>query len=429
MTINNTNTFSDGTIISNSSIIIGSASPNYAAWGTGPITLMGGTAQLNGYAGNNGTYWGVLSNDLVVPSGQTGTLLCPARIAGSGLTGRLTGGGTLNVTVDYVRGLLSGDWSAFTGQINVSPRSGTGDFRINNAYGYANAAIYLNSGVTLDNINASGQTTDIGELAPAASVWARAMAHQQILTWRIGAKNTTNTFAGYIGNSGVTSLIKVGTGTLILSGTNSYSGGTTISGGILLVNNTNASGTGTVTVNSGGTLGGTGIIPGGVTVNSSGGFAPGNPLGILTISNNLTLAAGSTTFIQVQHLPLTNNAVKITGTLFEGGTLNVTNVGGTQLALGATFKLFNAVAYSGTFSSAILPTLPFGLAWNTNSLSTSGTISIVLATIPVIRSASISINGIALSGTGVSAAPISICSARRPCRASDQLDAAADESV
>jgi autotransporter-associated beta strand protein len=361
--LNNTNYYSGGTIISNSSIIVPNGAANIVnngAWGTGPITLMGGTAQLNGYAGNNGFYWGVLSNDLAVPSGQTGTLLCPARIAGSGLSGKLTGGGTLNVTVDYVRGLLSGDWSAFTGQINVSPRSGTGDFRINNAYGYANAAIYLNSGVTLDNINASGQTTDIGELGGASGAFIGAgNGASTNPTWRIGAKNTTNTFAGYIGNSGVTSLIKVGTGTLTLTGTNSYSGGTTINGGILLVNNTNASGTGTVTVNSGGTLGGTGIISGIVSVNSGGGFAPGNPLGVLTMSNNFTLAGGSTTFIQVQHLPLTNNAVKITGTLFEGGTLNVTNVGGTQLALGDTFKLFNAGAY-----------------------------------------ASISINGIALGGTG-----------------------------
>ena len=100
---------------------------------------------------------------------------------------------------------------------------------------------------------------------------------------------------------------------MILTGTNNtYSGGTTISGGTLLVNNTNGSGTGSgaVTVDSGGTLGGAGIISGAVTVNSGGAFAPGNPLGTLTISNNLTLAAGSTTFVQVQHSPLTNDAVK-----------------------------------------------------------------------------------------------------------------------
>jgi rhamnogalacturonan endolyase len=403
LTINNTNTFSGGTIISNSSIIIGSSSPNYAAWGTGPVTLIGGTAQLNGYAGNNGIYWGVLSNNLVIPSGQTGTLLCPARIAGSGLTGTLTGGGTLNITVDYVRGLLSGDWSAFTGQINVSPRSGTGDFRINNPYGYANAAIYLNSGVTLDNINASGQTTDIGELGGASGAFIGAgNGASTNPTWRIGAKNTTNTFAGYIGNSGVTSLIKVGTGTLTLTGTNSYSGTTTVNGGILLVNNLTGSGTGsgTVTVNSGGTLGGAGIISGAVTVNSGGGFAPGNPLGTLIISNNLTLASGSTTFVQVQHLPLTNNAAKLTGTLTEGGTLNVTNIGVANLTSGDSFKLFTTTNYSGGFSNFVLPPLPAGLGWNTSALNTSGVLSVVVNAKPVIGNISISPAGLSLSGSG-----------------------------
>jgi rhamnogalacturonan endolyase len=403
LTLNNTNYFSGGTIISNGSIIVGNIGANSAAWGTGPITLMGGTAQLNGYGGNNGTYWGSVTNDLIVPTGQSGTLLCPARIAGSGLSGKLTGGGTLNVSVDYVRGLISGDWSAFTGQINVSPRSGTGDFRINNAYGYANAAIYLNSGVTLDNINASGQTTDIGELGGASGAFIGAgNGASTNPTWRIGTKNTTNTFAGYIGNSGVTSLIKVGTGTLTLSGTNSYSGGTTVSSGILLVNNTNgsASGSGTVAVNSGGTLGGTGIISGAVTVQNGGALAPGNPLGTLTVSNNLTLAAGSTTFVQVQHSPLTNNAVKISGTLIEGGTLNVTDLGIGTLTSGDSFKVFNAGVYSGAFTDFVLPPLGSNLAWKTSTLSGSGVISVVpLSPPPAIGKVRIEGSNVIFSGT------------------------------
>jgi len=298
---------------------------------------------------------------------------------------------------------LSGDWSAFTGLINVSPRSGTGDFRINNAYGYANAAIYLNSGVTLDNINASGQTTDIGELGGASGAFIDAgNGASTNPTWRIGAKNTTNTYAGYIGNSGVTSLIKVGTGTLTLTGTNSYSGGTTISGGMLLVNNLigSGSGSGSVTVASGGTLGGTGIISGAVAVNSGGGFAPGNPLGTLTISNNLTLAGGSTTFMQIEHSPLTNSAVKVSGTLVQAGTLNVTNVSGIAFAVGDSFKLFNAAGYSGSFASFYLPSLSAGLGWNTSALNTSGILSVVVNAKPVIGNISIFPGGLSLSGSG-----------------------------
>ena len=47
-----------------------------------------------------------------------------------------------------------------------------------------------------------------------------------------------------------------------------------------------------------------------------------------------------------------------------------------------------------------LPPLPFGLAWNTNSLNTTGIISVVLNTAPVIGSISISGSSLALSGTG-----------------------------
>ena len=73
--------------------------------------------------------------------------------------GSLTGSATFNITVDYIRDYFSGNWSAFTGVLNISPRSGTGDFRINNSSGYANAAFFLNSSVNFYNINANGQTT------------------------------------------------------------------------------------------------------------------------------------------------------------------------------------------------------------------------------------------------------------------------------
>jgi hypothetical protein len=47
-----------------------------------------------------------------------------------------------------------------------------------------------------------------------------------------------------------------------------------------------------------------------------------------------------------------------------------------------------------------LPALPFGLAWNTNSLNSAGIISVVLTTTPVIGNISISGSGLGLNGTG-----------------------------
>jgi autotransporter-associated beta strand protein len=409
LTINNTNFYSGGTVISNSTVLPGNIGANGAAWGTGPITLAGtvsGTGaivQFNGYGGATGTGWGGCTNMIIVPAGKVGTLRLPPRWGYSApFTSPLSGSGTLNVVVDYVRDNFSGNWSAFAGQINVSSRSGTSDFRIDNAGGYANAAIILNNGVNMYNINANGQTTDIGELGGGATAFIGAGGSVNP-TWRIGAKNTTNTYAGVIADAGVTSLIKTGTGMLILSGiNNTYSGATTVNGGILKVTNTNgtATGFGSVTIANTGTLAGNGIISGPVTVSSGGSLAPGNPLGTLTLSNNLTLAAGSTTYVQVQHSPLTNDSVTIFGTLSEGGTLNVTNSGALAFVAGDSFKLFNASTYSGSFSSIVLPSLTGNLVWNTSSLKTSGVLSVMSLTSPTIANMTMSGNNLVLSGSG-----------------------------
>ena len=89
-------------------------------------------------------------------------------------------------------------------------------------------------------------------------------------------------------------LSKTGAGNLILSGANTYTGGTTVSVGTLLVNNTTNSGTGTgaVAVSSGAILGGSGTISGATTI--SGSLRPGNnSLGKLTVANNVTWTPGN----------------------------------------------------------------------------------------------------------------------------------------
>jgi hypothetical protein len=97
---------------------------------------------------------------------------------------------------------------------------------------------------------------------------------------------------------------------------------------------------------------------------------------------------------------LTNSAVKVSGTLAEGGTLIVSNSNSSIFALGDNFTLFNAGTYSGTFSNFILPSLSAGLVWNTSALNQSGTLSVVALTSPVISSMTALNGNIVISGTG-----------------------------
>ena len=94
-------------------------------------------------------------------------------------------------------------------------------------------------------------------------------------TLTIGSNNLSTTMSGLLSDVGgflLGAVAKIGTGTLTLSGANTYTQGTVISGGGLLVANTtgSATGTGAVQVN-GGFLGGPGIIAGDVTIGTGSG--------------------------------------------------------------------------------------------------------------------------------------------------------------
>ncbi|TAL02033.1 MAG: hypothetical protein EPO07_07745, partial [Verrucomicrobia bacterium] len=483
LTLSTTNSFTGGLVISNGSVLIGNIGANNYAFGTGAITFYGGTLQFNGYGGNVGTGWDGCTNTINVPAGQTGTLQLPPRWGYSApFTSPLIGGGTLNVTVDYIRDYFSGNWSAFTGQINVSPRSGTGDFRVNHTAGYANAAFYLGSGVSFYVINNNNLTLDLGELAGANAAQiipqpASSGGTPNSFTLRVGGRNTDATFAGRItDNTGVVTLTKLGAGTWTLAGTNAYGGVTTITGGTLQIgdggttgtlgtgnvtdnatldfNRSDAiddtlsgviSGTGTViqdgdgrltftkshtysgptlinsgtlaltgtgsfansstiniasgatldvsgrtggsmTMASGKILNGNGAINGSLIFASGAKLAPGNSLGTLTFSNNVTLNSGSTTTMEVSRPPLANDKLKVLGTLSCGGSLIVTNTSGNPLAAGDSFQLFEAAVISGGFSSLTLPALTGNLLWNTNNLLVDGTLTVAAPAPPVIES-------------------------------------------
>ena len=91
--------------------------------------------------------------------------------------------------------------------------------------------------------------------------------------------------------TGSNSLIVNGAGTVTIGGTNSFTGGTTVNGGKLIVNGTLGTNS-SVTVANGGALGGSGSA-GTTTIQNGGTIAPGNSPGTLSITGNLVWNSGA----------------------------------------------------------------------------------------------------------------------------------------
>jgi fibronectin-binding autotransporter adhesin len=409
LTLNVPNSYVGGTIISNGVLALGANVANFdgasgSALGAtnNPVTFYGGTLQLFGYNGNTANNYSTLHNPLIVPAGQTGTLRLwsrgPSNSGGnSGLRSSLSGAGTFNLVVNYVRDNVDGDWSAFTGTINVTSRNAAGDeFRINNNFGYANAAIYLNGALTMDTTLSSGQRINIGELGGInTAIIGAGNLTQPNPTWVVGWKNTTNTFAGTIADDGATSIAKVGTGTWILTGANSYSGSTIISNGVLQIgdgvidgsiNNSanidiNAGAildvsklsTGTIFLNGNQVLHGNGSLygildttPGG-TVSGGGGI--NGATGTLTVTNHINL--GGTTWMKLNRGSAPNSDRLVAPAINLGGTLVITNIGA-PLHTGDTFTLLSG-ALINNFSTIIVPNY---YTFDTTQLPVNGTVTV-----------------------------------------------------
>ena len=161
--------------------------------------------------------------------------------------------------------------------------------------------------------------------------------------------NTLNpSYAGIL--SGPGSLDKIGSNIQTLTGPNSYTGGTTVTNGTLMVNNTTGSGTGSGAVTVDWNLGGSGKISGPVTVDYYGLLMPGAPVG--------TLATGALTMASTSGIDYENNSslansvgfdlIKVNGGLtFQGDVaLTLTDLAAVPVAFtkGETFTL---VCYTG----------------------------------------------------------------------------------
>jgi autotransporter-associated beta strand protein len=350
LTLQGNNTL--GQIVVNDGLLfLGSADGNRYSMGSAKITLNGGTFRM--FDINTTSNTGTFSNEVEVPEGKSARWDLPSRW---GVSSKLIGSGQIQVHVPYVRSDLNGDWSQFSGRINFTGR----DVRLNNAAArnIPLAEVNLGDGTYLmvgnngSSESATGQVFTFGALSGSGGISGR----NSLI---VGTKNTNTLYSGAI-SSGAGQLTKKGTGSLTLSGANSYTGGTSVEGGRLIASNTtgSATGSGTVTVNSGGTLAGTGTIAGAVTVQQGGIVTGGlaeNSTGNLKLGSNLVLQSGSTLLIKTNNTQ--NDLITVNGTITLNGTLEMKNLGASYTA-GRSFNIFTAGgAVTGSFEK-IEPAVP-----------------------------------------------------------------------
>ena len=215
------------------------------------------------------------------------------------------------------------------------------------------------------NLDASGT----GSVQYLATGNLRSASGNAVLQFQ-GSNTGGNTLAQVINDptSAKTAVVKADPGGWTLSGTNGYSGGTTINGGTLRAGNATSSfGSGSVTVNGTGTLAGTGTTgDGDVAVNAGGTITAGSgarstdTAGTLTVGGKTTISGGSTEVFKIVHATgtagvdwdrLSLNTLSLSGVSIVPINMKITNgsdaSGLTTLVLkaGMTYALFQSKMY------------------------------------------------------------------------------------
>lgn len=268
LTLTASNTFTGSASVSSNGVL---RAGNNAALGSGTITL-GNGATLASDSGTART----LTNNFAA----TGASLILGQSSGG--TGNLTLGasgksfdiGTGNLSLNTIAALVVVD-AAMTNSGSIT-KTGAGVLQLNAANTF--------NGLTIQQ----GIVAVVANAGVAGTLGSGNVTNNATLRFARNSANTTNTFANNISGSG--SLEKTNATTVVLTGSNSYTGTTTVGLGVLVINGDQSAASGAVTVQAGATLGGSGIIGGATTI--SGSLAPGNSIGTLTVANDVTWNVG-----------------------------------------------------------------------------------------------------------------------------------------
>ncbi|MGC4016301.1 MAG: autotransporter-associated beta strand repeat-containing protein [Luteolibacter sp.] len=343
------------------SLVEGSLTPAVTtAFGTGTLTVS--TTAAAGFLDATALPTSsTLANPIVLPADAAGVLRTVVMTAGAGkqleLSGVISGGGTNNTL--YLNTNASGDAAAtfllsgtntFTGKTQLN--RGSLSVSSNAALGAATNSLVIDANVG----------SKLSFLAPMSFTHPVSLGTDTVFDTAANAVDLSAMI------SGGGTLTKSGTGTLMLSASNSHTGGIAVAAGTLQVTGTVASSANAVTVSTGATLGGTGTINRPVTVGGT--LAPGAGTGTLAIGNTLTLGAGSAIAFDLANWTgaagtgydtISTNSVNITATSGSKLTVNVNAAG-----------LANFTESSKNFILASGTSAPTGLAANNWVVSVSG---------------------------------------------------------
>lgn len=293
------------------------------------VVQFGNGSAVSGFAGYGFPGTGDIINNGEIVFNLTTEKTLVHNISGTGSLTQM-GTGILNLTTSV---------STFTGAVNLT--GGTLGVTTMDNLG-AGTEININGGIfkflgaidpTFRNINigASGATFD--------------------------TNGNNITFGNSLASGSAGSLTKTGAGTLTLAVDNDYTGGTNVNAGTLQVEaSLSATGPGAVTVNSGGTLAGSGAIAGTANIKSGGILAPGSSVGMLTLGG-LDLDAGSSCVFEFSNSP-DNDKVAVStsgGLTIDGGAITLLQEGtSTPFTTPGTYNL---ISYSGSIGGAGVPAL------------------------------------------------------------------------
>ncbi|EAN5387338.1 AIDA autotransporter-like protein ShdA, partial [Salmonella enterica] len=307
LTLSGSNTYTGGTLISGGTLV----ASNVEALGTGDVTdnatlALNAGGDFTNNIGGTGRVEKSGDKTLTLSGSNTytgGTLISGGTLVANDVNALGTGDVTDNATLALNTG---GDFINNIGGTGRVEKSGDDVLTLSGANSYSGGTLISDGTLVASNVEALGT----GDVTDDATL----------------ELNTGGTFDNAIGGSG--NVVKSGADTLTLSGSNSYTGGTTISGGTLVASTVEALGTGDVTNNA--TLE---LNTGGDFINNIGGTGRVEKSG----DDTLTLS-GSNTYTG--------------GTLINGGTLVASNVE----ALGTgdvTDNATLALNTGGTFDNAI----------------------------------------------------------------------------